>query len=185
MKPFSNTRVQALTAAIFTLLVISGFLSSVYQGRSRFTQDRYQPLAPERFSLSEGVGSSLPLAVDAGRVGTYPSMVKSGGGYFYDDVLEYRVWVDPQSGGERLNEGSDYFKAFATYESAKRFSETTKGAEPPLVLVRQLEHVNEPQEGIFEHVTGERLTEWKIEWLQGSKRGPNSIAEFLRKRTKK
>ncbi|MFO1489913.1 MAG: GCN5 family acetyltransferase [Kiritimatiellia bacterium] len=172
-------------SAILALLIIVGFLASVFRNHSWSARDRFQPLAPGRLSPSGSVGSRLPLAVDAGKVGTYPSLVKSGGGYFYDDVLEYRVWIDPQSGGERLNEGSDYFKAFSTYESAKRFSETTKGAEPPIVLVRQLEHVNEPKEGVFEHVTGERLTEWHIEWLEGSKRGPNSIADFLSKKSKK
>ncbi len=170
---------------ILAFLTIIGCLISIFQDHSWTVRDRYQPLAPERLLPSGDVDSGFPTAVDPGKVGTYPSMVKSGGGHFYDDVLEYRVWIDPQSGGEQLNEGSDYFKAFAAYESAKRFSETTKGAEPPLALVRQLEHVNEPEEGVYQHVTGERLTEWRIEWLEGSKRGPNSIAEFLSKKSKK
>jgi hypothetical protein len=29
------------------------------------------------------------------KVGTYPAEAKSGGGIFYDDILEYRVWVHP------------------------------------------------------------------------------------------
>ncbi|MBK1884623.1 GCN5 family acetyltransferase [Luteolibacter pohnpeiensis] len=124
------------------------------------------------------------MAVDPALVGSYPSKTHSGAGYFYDDVLEYRVWIDPQSGGERLNAGSDYFKAFATYEEALKYSQSTKGAESPLVLVRQLEHVNEPKKGIFEHVKGERLTEWQVEWLAESKRGPNSIPDFLAKHRK-
>jgi hypothetical protein len=36
--------------------------------------------------------SAYPLAVEFNRVGKYPSETKSGAGYFYDDVLEYRVW---------------------------------------------------------------------------------------------
>ena len=36
--------------------------------------------------------SAFPVAIDPARVGTYPADTKSGAGYFYDDVLEYRVW---------------------------------------------------------------------------------------------
>jgi putative acetyltransferase len=41
--------------------------------------------------------SAYPLAIDLTRVGKYPSETKSGAGYFYDDVLEYRVWFYPSS----------------------------------------------------------------------------------------
>ena len=43
-------------------------------------------------------------------------MVVSGAGYFYDDVLEYRVWVHPEAGGEDLHDGDDYFLAFAKFD---------------------------------------------------------------------
>jgi hypothetical protein len=170
---------------IWIILVLICLAGVAIWSQSKPGGDRFQPLSPDTDTASTTVSSAFPIAVDAKKVGTYPSMVKSGGGYFYDEVLEYRVWIDPQSGGERLNEGSDYFKAFATYESAKRFSEITKGAEHPLVLVRQFEHVNEPTKGVFEHVVGERLAEWKVEWLTDSKREPNSIAEFLAKKNRK
>lgn len=39
--------------------------------------------------------SHYPAAIDSALVGTYPAHTKSGGGYFYDDVLEYRVWCRP------------------------------------------------------------------------------------------
>lgn len=77
--------------------------------------------------------SAYPTAVDPKRVGTYPSETKSGAGYFYDDVLEYRVWFYPEG------EHDDKYAAFAQYEPAESFSKTTKGAEEPLVLVRQKE----------------------------------------------
>lgn len=32
--------------------------------------------------------SNYPLAVDPARVGEYPAEAKSGGGYFYDEVLD-------------------------------------------------------------------------------------------------
>ena len=120
--------------------------------------------------------SAYPIAVDLAKVGEYPALTKSGGGYFYDDVLEYRVWVHPG--------GDDYYCAFATYEEAKRFSEGTARAEEPLVLVRQLEHVNEPKPSVFEHVKRERITEWRVEWLQGTKRGPDSIRNLLEEKRK-
>jgi hypothetical protein len=47
-----------------------------------------------------------------------------------------------------------------------------------LVLVRQLEWINEPKPGEFEHKREERITEWRVEWLE-NKRGVDSISDFL------
>lgn len=121
--------------------------------------------------------SAYPIAVSFDRVGKYPALTKSGSGYVYDDVLEYRVWVHPG--------GDDYYKAFATYEEAKLFSERTERAEEPLVLVLQHEHINEPEPGQYVHIKGDRITEWRVEWLVGSKRGPDTIANFLKEKAKK
>jgi hypothetical protein len=126
--------------------------------------------------------STYPTASDPSQVGKYPGLVKSGGGYFYDDVLEYRVWLHPERGAEKKNGNSDYFMAFAQYEKALAFSRGAKGAEEPLVLIRQLKHINEPEPGVFEVVEGERLAEWRVQWLSGSKRRPGSIEQFLAER---
>ena len=123
--------------------------------------------------------SKFPIAVEPARVGTFPGRTKSGAGYFYDDVLEYRVWLHPERGARPLAGDSDYYAAFARYESAVAYSERNEGAEAPLVLVRQREWVNEPTPGTFVWKKGERLTEWRVEWLEDSKRTPNSIADFL------
>ena len=122
----------------------------------------------------------FPPAVDPEKVGTYPALTKSGGGYFYDDVLEYRVWCHPEAGAPDEGDGEDYYFAFATYEDALVFSKSTPGAEEPLVLVRQREHVDEPEPGTFVHVRDERITEWRVEWLATSKREATSIPEMLR-----
>ena len=124
--------------------------------------------------------SAYPLAVDPKLVGTYPSDTKSGGGYFYDDVLEYRVWLNPERGAERLNGGGDYYEAFAQYERAEEFSRAHKGAEKPLVLVRQTEWVNEPEPGHYVPEGTERVTEWQVRWLADSKRTADSIQEFMK-----
>jgi len=124
-------------------------------------------------AVKQATASKYPVAIDPKKVGTYPALTKSGGGYFYDDVLEYRVWIAPAGGGD------DYFKAFSTYEEAELFAQKTRGTDKPLVLVRQLEHVNEPKKGVFERVVGERLTEWVPAWLEGTKRAEDSIAKFL------
>jgi hypothetical protein len=124
--------------------------------------------------------SKFPVAVDPNRVGTYPPDTKSGAGYFYDDVLEYRVWLHPEKGAEHLNGTHDYFVAFAQYEPAEAFSTKTPGAEPPLVLVRQLEWLDEPERGHFIPEKGERITEWQVVWLADSKRTDRSIDEFLK-----
>ena len=75
--------------------------------------------------------SKYPTAVDPQKVGTYPAGAKSGAGYFYDDVLEYRVWLHPEHGAIALNGDQDYYYAFAEYEKAESFSTASTGAEPP------------------------------------------------------
>ena len=117
-----------------------------------------------------------PIAVDPENVGDYPALTKSGGGRFYDDVLEYRVWCHP-------DDGSDYFCAFATHDAARLYVAYNAGDNPekPLVLVRQLEWVFENEDGVRGHETGERITEWKTEWLEGAKRTEDSVRDFLGK----
>ena len=124
--------------------------------------------------------SQYPDAIDPDQVGEYPALVKSGAGYFYDDVLEYRVWCHPERGAPDEAEGDDYYYAFDNYEEARQFAEDTDGAEPPLVLIRQWEWINEPNPGEFVHMKGERIAEWRVEWLPDSKRQPDSIERFLR-----
>ena len=123
--------------------------------------------------------SAYPVAVDPSRVGTYPPDIKSGAGYFYDEVLEYRVWLHPDQGAAPLNGDQDYFATFAQYERAAAFSKTTAGAEQPIVLVRQREWIAEPTPGQFHAESGERVTEWRVKWLAGNKRGPKTISNFL------
>lgn len=123
---------------------------------------------------NEIANSAYPLAVNTKKVGSYPAMTKSGAGYFYDDVLEYRVWINPLEGGD------DYYKAFSRYEDAEAYSKRTEGAEVPLVLVLQKEWIDEPEEGVFVPQKQDRITEWQVEWLADSKRTPDSIERFLK-----
>ena len=89
---------------------------------------------------------------------------------------EYRVWVH--------RAGGDCFYAFATFEEAEDYARGRAGAEAPLVLVLQHEHVDEPEPGKYVHVKGDRITEWSVEWLADSKRTPTTIGEFLTKHWK-
>lgn len=123
--------------------------------------------------------SKLPLAVSPSSVGSYPGHTKSGAGYFYDEVLEYRVWMHPEKGAKPRAGDQDYFAAFAQYERALAFARREPGAEQPLVLVRQRESINEPTPGNYQWVRTERVTEWKTEWLAGSRRTTTSIPQFL------
>lgn len=124
-----------------------------------------------------------PKAVDENMVSEYPALTKSGGGYFYDEVLEYRVWCRPWLGAPDEFEGEIYFHAFSTYEEAIEFSIDSEGKDKPLVLVQQLEWIDEPDENIFIHEKGERITEWLVEWLKDSKRKANSIKDFINEKS--
>jgi hypothetical protein len=158
----------AIAAALALVLVATGCV-----------EEKPLPLKALRADKSITGTSRFPAAIDPKKVGKYPAAAKLGGGYFYDDVLEYRVWLSPHEDAEPLAGGSDYLFAFAEYESALAFSQATRGAEVPLVLIRQREWINEKKPGQYEVKKGERIAEWSVEWLEGSKRKPNSIAEFL------
>jgi hypothetical protein len=120
-----------------------------------------------------------PDAIDPSRVGSYPGLTKSGGGYVWDAVLEYRVWCHPERGAEDLEDGSDYFYAFASYAEALAFSRNTKGAEDPLALILQKEYIDEPAPGQYVHVAEERITEWPVAFLTRPRRTDRTIPDFL------
>jgi hypothetical protein len=124
--------------------------------------------------------SAYPIAINPSHVGSYSPDTNSGAGFFYDDVLEYRVWLNPVRGASPLNGGTDYFVAFAQYEMAESFSKSTRGAEEPTVLVRQYEWINEPEPGRYLRRNDERITEWQVRWLAGGKRTPTAIDDFLK-----
>jgi hypothetical protein len=122
---------------------------------------------------------AYPDSVDPDLVGTYSPLAKAGGGYVWDDVLEYRVWCHPERGSRDLEDGSDYYHPFATYAEALAFSERTEGAEAPLALIRQREYIAEPIPGEYLHVKQERITEWPVEFLRRPRRTQNTIPDFL------
>jgi hypothetical protein len=141
-----------------------------------------QPFSPASVDRSVATASRYPNAVAPAKVGSYSGPNNSGAGYFYDEVLEYRVWLHPENGAAPLAGQDDYFAAFAQYEPALKFSQSTQGAETPLVLVRQIQSINEPSPGVFEWVKKERITEWQVEWLPDRHREPDSIPRFLSER---
>lgn len=120
-----------------------------------------------------------PEASDPEAVGSHPALVGAGGGYVWDEVLEYRVWCCPINGAEDLEDGSDYYYSFATYAEALDFAQRTPGSKDPLALVLQREHLNELEPGKFEHVREERLTEWPVEFLSRPRRTARTIPDFL------
>ena len=121
----------------------------------------------------------LPDVLDADAVGTYPALTKSGGGYVWDEVLEYRVWCCPARGAKDKYDGDDYFYAFADYGEARSFADDTAGAKDPLALVLQREHIDEPEPGHYIHVTEERITEWPVEFLSRPRRTERTIPDFM------
>jgi len=111
-----------------------------------------------------------PDAVEPDKVGSYPAETYSGGGYFYDEVLEYRVW-------EKEGNKSVYH-AFPTYKSAKRFSLERKHSEKPVVLVRQNSYIEE-EDGSMRQIDKLRVTEWNVNWLKGNKGTKEKIPSFI------
>lgn len=120
-----------------------------------------------------------PTVKNINKIGTYPASVKAGGGYVWDDVLEYRVWCHPERGAEDLENGNDYYYVFAEYAEALEFSRRTTGAEEPLALILQKEYIDEPEDGVYKHIKEERLTEWPVEFLNRPRRNENTIPDFL------
>src|SRR5450755_144044 len=123
--------------------------------------------------------SKYPEVKDPNLVGKYPGLVNSGGGFVWDDVLEYRVWYQPHDEASDISDGDDYYYAFETYDEALEFSENNAGSEEPLALILQEEYIDEPESGQYVHVREKRLTEWPVEFLQRPKRTEKTIPDFL------
>jgi hypothetical protein len=124
-------------------------------------------------------GVTYPDAVDPKLVGTYSGLSGAGGGFVWDEVLEYRVWCHPERGAEDTEDGSDYYYSFAAYNEALVFSQGTVGAEEPLALIRQAEYISEPEPGNYVHIKEERVTEWPVEFLRRPQRTANTIPDFM------
>jgi len=76
-----------------------------------------------------------PKVNDESKVGKYPASAKAGGGYVWDEVLEYRVWCHPERGAKDLENGNDYYYAFSNYGDASNFWKNNEGTEEPLALI--------------------------------------------------
>ncbi len=120
-----------------------------------------------------------PEVKDESLVGTYEARAFAGGGYVWDEVLEYRVWLYLRDGAEDLLDGSDYYYPFSSYREAHDFCSQTKGAQEPLALVLQREYIDEPNQGDYRHVREERIAEWPVEFLQRPRRTERTIPDFL------
>jgi hypothetical protein len=122
---------------------------------------------------------TYPDAVEPAKVGSYPAVAFSGGGYVWDEVLEYRVWCSPARGADDLAAGSDYYYAFATVDEARAAAHRYPGAAEPLVLVLQREYIDEPEPGEYRHVRQQRVAEWPVEFLDRPRRDSHTIPDFL------
>jgi hypothetical protein len=129
---------------------------------------------PDRLEMSK-----YPAVKDPNMIGKYPALGKAGGGYVWDEVLEYRVWCHPHEGAPDLEEGNDYYHAFETFEEAHKYSEGSPGAEVPLALILQEEYIDEPEPGQYVHVKKQRVAEWPVEFLSRPKRNANTLPDFF------
>ncbi len=122
---------------------------------------------------------SYPSVLSPDLVGTYAAVAKSGGGYVWDEVLEYRVWCHPEQGAPDEAEGSDYYYAFASFEEAEQFAKSNPGTEEPLALVLQREFIDEPEVGQYAHIREERIAEWPVVFLSRPRRNDSTIPDFM------
>jgi putative acetyltransferase len=130
--------------------------------------------------LPDSIGpSKYPAVKDHDLVGTYPAVAKAGGGYVWDNVLEYRVWCHPHDGAPDFYEGSDYYYAFDSYEKAIEYSRENPGTESPIALILQEEYIEEPEPGKYIHRKEKRVAEWPVEFLSRPKRNALTIPDFL------
>jgi len=120
-----------------------------------------------------------PTILDPSMVGEYPALAKAGGGFVWDEVLEYRVWCHPKHGAPDLCEGNDYYYAFETYDEAFAYSQSNAGCAAPLALILQKEYIDEPEPEQYVHVIEERITEWPVAFLARPRRTQNTIPNFL------
>jgi len=123
--------------------------------------------------------SKYPEVKNKDLVGTYSAAGYSGGGYVWDEVLEYRVWCHPPAGAPDIMEGDDYYYVFDSYEEALDFSQENPGTEVPLALIEQEEYIDEPEPGKYVHIKEKRITEWPVEFLSRPKRKANTIPDFF------
>lgn len=120
-----------------------------------------------------------PPVLDPTQVGGYSAIAKAGGGYVWDEVLEYRVWCHPERGALDEGDGSDYYYPFDTYAEALKYSENNAGCEAPLALILQREYIAESEPGQYLHVKEERVAEWPVEFLGRPRRTERTIPDFL------
>lgn len=120
-----------------------------------------------------------PAVKDPEKVGEYPALVNSGGGYVWDDVLEYRVWCHPHAGAPDIENGDDYYYVFDSYEDALDFAQNNDGCEEPLALILQREYIDETEPGVYIHMKEERITEWPVAFLKRPRRTDKTIPDFL------
>lgn len=123
--------------------------------------------------------TDYPKVLDDKMVGQYDALTQAGGGYVWDEVLEYRVWCHPENGAEDLADGDDYYYAFTNYQTAKEFADHHPGTEEPLALILQREYIDEPVKGRYLHIKEERITEWPVKFLTRPRRTENTIPDFF------
>ena len=97
----ADLRVGPTLTASMTRTVTAAAALVVLTGSVSACRDRRHDLeAEDNPTPSLTATKSYPAPIDPSRVSTYPALTKSGAGYFYDEVLEYRVWVHHAEGGD-------------------------------------------------------------------------------------
>ena len=106
-----------------------------------------------------------PEVVDPSKIRTYSLLCGAGGGTFWDEVLEYRVWTH--------GEGGDGATIFDNYKQAREFAEREGTIVLALVLQRETCWGNDGSDMKMEFE--ERKAEWQIAWLREDNHRPTIL----------
>lgn len=118
---------------------------------------------------------TLPDAIDSQKVGYYGHADSYNDGYFWDELLEYRV----RCRALPTDEEEELLYCFRDYPSAFEFYKKTPTAQELNALVLQKESITRLNRNEFKHITTPRTAEWPAHFLMRPQGSASFIAKFL------
>ncbi len=127
-------------------------------------------------SLINNPMHGLPSAVDHQKVGYYGNAESYNDGYFWDELLEYRVRCRALPNDEE----EELLYCFKDYQSAFTFYKKTPTTQELNALILQKEHITRLNRNAFKHIDTPRMVEWPAHFLMRPQGSTAFIITFLR-----